>query len=77
MTAIHVAFCPFVKIIYYRKKKKRCRKQWYQHRSIQEGIDTKLEVSIEHIPQANVCGVDCYNYSSSAECHTQGLIASH
>jgi len=27
----------------------------------------KLEVSIEHIPHANVYGIECYNYSSSAD----------
>jgi len=41
-------------------------------------LDTKIEVSIEHIPRANVYGIECYNYSFSADSATctQGLIAS-
>ena len=30
----------------------------------------KLEVSTEHIPHANVYGIECYNYSSSADSAT-------
>jgi len=30
-------------------------------------IHAKLEVSIEHIPHANVYGIECYNYLSSAD----------
>jgi len=30
----------------------------------------KLEVSIEHIPRENVYGIECYNYSSSADSAT-------
>jgi len=30
----------------------------------------KQEVFIEHIPRANVYGIECYNYSSSADSAT-------
>ena len=30
----------------------------------------KLEVSIEHIPHTNVYGIECYNYSFSADSDT-------
>ena len=36
------------------------------------GTRLKLEVIIEHIPRTNVYGIECYNYSSSADSATPG-----
>jgi len=33
-------------------------------------LPNKLEVSIGHIPHVNVYGIECYNYSSSADSAT-------
>ena len=41
---------------------------WYIHEYC--WTQEQLEVFIEHIPRANVYGVECYNYSSSADSAT-------